>query len=211
MPSHSIVQSVLLRRSAFRTLDDAKDWLTEHGYKYVLPDTTPTYFRFRQRDPKPLEMTHRLRTTQLGEPEKNSPMGSIGALILAYPKNSRPMAKDPPAEPKPEPKKENLMESLKVGDLVRVEFTVDIKRKREVMIVTKKTPKTATVQRGGRQGTKKFILEARKTPIVFRKIGFNGLPVTSDLKYEILERVGEGFTAIRPEEDTEGETESESE
>jgi hypothetical protein len=121
------------------------------------------------------------------------------------------MAKDPPAEPKPEPKKENLMESLKVGDLVRVEFTVDIKRKREVMIVTKKTPKTATVQRGGRQGTKKFILEARKTPIVFRKIGFNGLPVTSDLKYEILERVGEGFTAIRPEEDTEGETESESE
>ena len=99
MPSHSIVQSVLLRRSAFKTLDDAKDWLTEHGYKYVLPDVTPTYFRFRQRDPKPLELTHRLRTTQLGDPEKFSPMGSIGALIIAYPKNSRPMAKDPPAEP----------------------------------------------------------------------------------------------------------------
>ena len=210
MPSHSIVQSVLLRRSAFKTLDDAKDWLTEHGYKYVLPDVTPTYFRFRQRDPKPLEMTHRLRTTQLGEADKNSPMGSIGALILAYPKNSRPMARDPPAEPKPEPKKENLMESLKVGDLVRVEFTVDIKRKREVMIVTKKTPKSVTVQRGGTHDTKKkFILEARKTPIVFRKIGFNGLPVTADLKYEILQRVGEGYTAIRPEEDSEDEYESE--
>lgn len=96
MPSHSIVQSVLLRRSAFKTLDEAKKWITEHGYKYTLPDVTPTYYRFRQHDPAPLALTHRLRTTQLGEPDKMSPMGSVGALIIAYPKTSSPLAPKPP-------------------------------------------------------------------------------------------------------------------
>lgn len=97
MPSHSIVQSVLLRRSAFKTVDEAKKWITEHGYKYTLPDVTPTYYRFRQHDPAPLALTHRLRTTQLGEPDKMSPMGSVGALIIAYPKTSSPLAPNPPA------------------------------------------------------------------------------------------------------------------
>jgi hypothetical protein len=108
MPNHSIVQSVLLRRSAFKTLDEAKDWITEHGYKYALPDVTPTYYRFRQHAPEPLALTHRLRTTQLGEPEKYSPMGSIGALIIAYPKNTAPLAPTGKAggpKPKEEPVK----------------------------------------------------------------------------------------------------------
>ena len=110
MPSHSIVQSVLLRRSAFRTLDEARKWITDHGYKYSMPDVTPTYYRFRQHAPEPLALTHRLRTTQLGESDKFSPMGSVGALIIAYPKSSRPMAKDPP---EPESKKETHSKALK--------------------------------------------------------------------------------------------------
>jgi hypothetical protein len=103
MPSHSIVQSVLLRRSAFKTLDEAKKWITEHGYKYALPDVTPTYYRFRQHAPEPLALTHRLRTTQLGEPERNSPMGSVGALIIAYPKDTAPLAPKPAAAGAGEP------------------------------------------------------------------------------------------------------------
>lgn len=203
MPSHSIVQSVLLNRGTFKTLDSAKDWLVEHGYKYTLPDVTPTYYRFRQHDPAPLALTHRLRTTQLGEPEKFSPMGSVGALIIAYPKDSRPMAKEAPT------KKDNLMDELKVGDLVRVEFTVDIRRKRETMIVVKKTEKSVTVRRGTKQGSKKFVLNPRASALVFRKIGtVSGLPETADMKYTILSREARDITAILPEEDTDTEVES---
>lgn len=72
-----LVQSVLLSRDKFKTIGDAKEWLVSHGYKYTLPDTTPSYFRFRQRDPQRLEMTHRLRTVKIGD---------AGNLIVAYPR-----------------------------------------------------------------------------------------------------------------------------
>jgi len=69
------VQSVLLRRSHF-TLLEAKKWLEKHGYSHRKVDVTPAYFRFRQRDPGPLEALHwRARTVQLGE---------IGYLIIFY-------------------------------------------------------------------------------------------------------------------------------
>ena len=75
MTNHYVVQSVLLARDKFKSIGEAKEWLVSHGYKYTLPDTTPSYYRFRQRDPKPLEMTHRLRTIK---------MGDAGNLIVAY-------------------------------------------------------------------------------------------------------------------------------
>jgi hypothetical protein len=77
MTNHYVVQSVLLDRTKFKTLDDAKKWLVGHGYKYVLPDTTMSYYRFRQQDPHRLAMTHRLRTIKLGD---------VGNLIVAYPR-----------------------------------------------------------------------------------------------------------------------------
>ena len=72
-----VVQSVLLARDKFKTADQAKEWLVSHGYKYTLPDTTPSYYRFRQRDPQRLAMTHRLRTIKLGD---------AGNLIVGYPR-----------------------------------------------------------------------------------------------------------------------------
>jgi hypothetical protein len=72
-----VVQSVLLSRDKFKTLDEAKEWLVSHGYKYVLPDTTPSFYRFRQREPQRLALTHRLRTVK---------MGDAGSLIVAYPR-----------------------------------------------------------------------------------------------------------------------------
>jgi hypothetical protein len=75
MTNHYIVQSVLLSRDKFKTIDQAKEWLVSNGYKYTIPDTTPSYYRFRQRDPQRLAMTHRLRTVK---------MGDAGSLILAY-------------------------------------------------------------------------------------------------------------------------------
>jgi hypothetical protein len=75
MTNHYVVQSVLLSRDKFKSVDEAKAWLTEHGYRYTMPDTTPSYYRFRQRDPHPLTMTHRLRTVKIGD---------VGNLIVAY-------------------------------------------------------------------------------------------------------------------------------
>lgn len=75
MTSHYLVQSVLLSRDKFKSIADAKEWLVSHGYKYVLPDVTPSYFRFRQRDPARLALTHRLRTIKLGD---------AGNLIVGY-------------------------------------------------------------------------------------------------------------------------------
>ena len=72
-----LVQSVLLSRDKFKTLGEAKEWLVSHGYKNVLPDTTPSFYRFRQRDPHRLALTHRLRTIK---------MGDAGNLIVAYPR-----------------------------------------------------------------------------------------------------------------------------
>ena len=77
MTNHYVVQSVLLSRDKFKSIADAREWLTAHGYTYTLPDVTPSYFRFRQRDPARLRMTHRLRTVELGD---------VGNLIVAYPR-----------------------------------------------------------------------------------------------------------------------------
>ena len=74
---HQIVQSVILSRERFNRLDQAKKWIQDHEYKYSTPDVTPHYFRFRQRDPKSLEHTHRFRSIELK---------GIGYLIVAYPK-----------------------------------------------------------------------------------------------------------------------------
>lgn len=70
-----IVQSVLLRKEKF-SLDEAKDWILNHGYKLVKVDTTPEYYRFRQMDPKHLEI--------LGYRARTQPLGDVGHLILFY-------------------------------------------------------------------------------------------------------------------------------
>lgn len=72
-----LVQSVLLARDKFKSLEAAKAWLVSHGYRYTIPDTTMSYYRFRQHDPHRLAMTHRLRTVKLGD---------VGNLIVAYPR-----------------------------------------------------------------------------------------------------------------------------
>lgn len=75
--SAGIVQSVILSRDRFKTLDEAKDWMEEHQYKYTTPDITPSYFRFRQRSPDALKSTHRFRSIELKD---------VGYLIVAYKK-----------------------------------------------------------------------------------------------------------------------------
>jgi len=75
MTNHYVVQSVLLSRDKFKSVADAKEWLVSHGYRYTLPDTTQSFYRFRQRDPERLAMTHRLRTIKIGD---------VGSLIVAY-------------------------------------------------------------------------------------------------------------------------------
>jgi len=75
--SAGIVQSVILSREHFKTLDAAKKWIEDHDYKYTSPDITPSYFRFRQRSPEGLKHTHRFRSIE---------MKGVGYLILAYKK-----------------------------------------------------------------------------------------------------------------------------
>ena len=55
-----IVQSVLLDKSVFKTREDAKKWVGDHGFKTsISPDPNPeskNLWRFRQRQPS--EFTH---------------------------------------------------------------------------------------------------------------------------------------------------------
>jgi hypothetical protein len=126
------------------------------------------------------------------------------------------MAKDPPAEPKPEPKKENLMESLKVGDLVEILYSsFGVKgnriRLRKKAIVVKKTPKSVSVQNGHiSRGRRVFVLSDTE-PHTFKKTDEDGRPIDKD--YIIVRRIKQGLVTSTEESDTEaeGETESESE
>lgn len=45
------IQSILFDKDKW-TVDRAKEWLKDHGYKYGKVDTTDKYHRFRQLDPK---------------------------------------------------------------------------------------------------------------------------------------------------------------
>lgn len=49
------IQTVILSKSRFKTLADAKKWIKDHNFKVShkgkQPDETSTSFRFRQRDP----------------------------------------------------------------------------------------------------------------------------------------------------------------
>jgi hypothetical protein len=78
LKSHNagLIQSVILKRSEFPTVQEAKKWLTDHNYKYLKTDITPHYFRFRQLDPEPLE-AHHYRFRQV-------PIGKSGFLVIAY-------------------------------------------------------------------------------------------------------------------------------
>ena len=71
-----VVQSVLLRKDKF-SLDEAKGWLLNHGYKFYKVDMTPEFYRFRQVEPKHLEL--------LGYRARTQPLGDVGHLILFYP------------------------------------------------------------------------------------------------------------------------------
>jgi hypothetical protein len=74
LKSNGIVQSVILSRDHFKNLDEAKRWLHEHEYRYVTPDITPHYFRFRQHEPVP---HRRYRSIELKD---------TGYLIMSYAK-----------------------------------------------------------------------------------------------------------------------------
>jgi len=49
------VQTLILSKDKFKTLDQAKAWIKEHGFKVEhkgkAPDETETSYRFRQMDP----------------------------------------------------------------------------------------------------------------------------------------------------------------
>jgi hypothetical protein len=45
------VQSVLCSKKRFKTAEEAKKWVTSHGFKASKIDTTDQYYRFRQFDP----------------------------------------------------------------------------------------------------------------------------------------------------------------
>ena len=70
-----IVQSVILKKSML-SLEEAKDWILRHGYKVKKVDITPEYWRFRQVDPKHLQL--------LGYRARAQPLGDVGYLILFY-------------------------------------------------------------------------------------------------------------------------------
>ena len=75
--SSGIVQSVILSREHFKSLDAAKKWLNEHEFHDKGVDITPQYFRFRQRSPEGMKNTHRFRSIELK---------GVGYMIMAYPK-----------------------------------------------------------------------------------------------------------------------------
>ena len=55
VPSGMIVQTLILSKDSFRTMDAARRWVKSHGFKSghrgKSPDETSSSFRFRQRDP----------------------------------------------------------------------------------------------------------------------------------------------------------------
>ena len=68
-----LVQSVLLRRSAF-TKGEAFKWVRDHGYSATKVDISPHFYRFRQLDPERAK-GGLFRTLYLGE---------VGHLIVVY-------------------------------------------------------------------------------------------------------------------------------
>lgn len=47
----SVVQSVLINKHNF-TLNEAKKWLKENGFRFYKVDETENFYRFRQVEPK---------------------------------------------------------------------------------------------------------------------------------------------------------------
>jgi len=56
--------------------EEAKRWILGHGYKLKKIDVSPEYYRFRQEEPKHLEL--------LGFRARTQPLGNVGYLILFY-------------------------------------------------------------------------------------------------------------------------------
>lgn len=70
------VQSVILKRSMFPSMREAKDWVHHHHYKVDKIDETKDYYRFRQMPPLPFE-TRDFRF-------RNIPLGKVGYLVMVY-------------------------------------------------------------------------------------------------------------------------------
>jgi len=71
-----IVQSVVLNKEKFPTLEKAKEWASSHNYKTDKHDETPTHWRFRQVSPTIFTAgIYVARTVN---------MEDIGSLIIAY-------------------------------------------------------------------------------------------------------------------------------
>lgn len=65
---HHIVQSVILHKSMFPTIEEARDWTAIHGYRTSQSDETPNEYRFRQASPELLKTGKYMeRTIKLGE------------------------------------------------------------------------------------------------------------------------------------------------
>jgi hypothetical protein len=75
-PKSYIIQSVILDKSAFPTLDKAKEWISLHHYKYIKSDETPNEWRFRQLSPDIFKFGH--------YEAKTVPLKDVGKLIIAY-------------------------------------------------------------------------------------------------------------------------------
>lgn len=75
-PKSYIIQSVVLHKTAFPTLEKAKEWASLHKYKTTKHDETPNEYRFRQVSPNIFNTGHyEAKTVSLKD---------IGNLVVAY-------------------------------------------------------------------------------------------------------------------------------
>ena len=75
-PKAYLIQSVVLHKSAFPTLEKAKEWASLHKYKTTKHDETPNEYRFRQLSPDIFKFGH--------YEAKTVPLKDIGNLVVGY-------------------------------------------------------------------------------------------------------------------------------
>lgn len=71
-----LVQSVILDKSKFHGVQEAKMWIMKHGYKHTSVDETPNTYRFRQVHPDIIKTGH--------YQAKMVKIGDVGHLLVLY-------------------------------------------------------------------------------------------------------------------------------
>ena len=75
-PSEHKVQAVHLKKSQFKSIADATEWIRKHQYKPIHVDETPNEYRFRLLDPSIIKTNH--------YEVKEIKIGDLGYLVVLY-------------------------------------------------------------------------------------------------------------------------------